>query len=190
MKAMMIEAFGEPGVFKLAEAPKPEPKAGEVVVAVRASSVNPVDYKIRDGRAARLCPGFPAVLHTDCAGVVAAVGAGVTTLEEAGKVFAFANGMGGKPDALAEFMAVDARMAARKRELAGGNESPPRLAVPLPAVPGLALAAGRRIARSQRRDAGPARAPAGRTHAFPARRSQRGWPLWLRPCVPSPAHIA
>lgn len=114
MKAMAIGAFGGPDVFERIEVPKPEPKAGEVVVAVRASSVNPGDYKIRDGRAARLCPGFPAVLHADCAGVVAAVGAGVTALGEGDEVFAFANGMGGKPGALAEFMAVDARMAARK----------------------------------------------------------------------------
>ena len=145
MKAMMIEAFGGPDVFKLVEVQDPEPKTGEVMVAVRASSVNPVDYKIRGGRAARLCSGIPAVLRADCARGVAA---GVTTLEEADEVFAFANGMGGKPGALEEFMAVGARVAACKRELAGGNESPPCLAVPLPAAPGLALAAGRRVARS------------------------------------------
>ena len=123
MKALVIEAFGKPDVFKRVEVPKPEPKAGEVVVAARASSVNPVDYKIRDGRAARLCSGIPAVLRADCARGVAAVGAGVTTLEETDEVFAFANGMSGKLGALAEFMAVDACMGAQAR--IGGRQRIP-----------------------------------------------------------------
>ena len=68
MKAMVIETHGGPETFRPVEAPDPAPGDGEVTIAVRASSVNPVDYKIRDGRAARLCPRLPAILHADCAG--------------------------------------------------------------------------------------------------------------------------
>lgn len=114
MRAMAIHAFGGPEAFGEIAAPEPTPGAGEVVIAVRASSVNPVDYKIRDGRAARLCPRFPAILHADCAGIVSAVGAGVTVLKEGDEVYAFATGLGGKPGALAEYMAADARMVAPK----------------------------------------------------------------------------
>lgn len=114
MRAMAINAFGGTEVFEEIDAPTPAPQAGEVVIAVRASSVNPVDYKIRDGRAARLCPSLPAILHADCAGTVSAVGAGVDTLKEGDEVYAFATGIGGKPGALAEFMAADARMVAPK----------------------------------------------------------------------------
>ena len=114
MKAMVIETHGGPETFRPVEAPDPAPGDGEVTIAVRASSVNPVDYKIRDGRAARLCPRLPAILHADCAGVVSAVGAGVEGLREGDEVYAFATGIGGKPGALAEFMAADARMVAPK----------------------------------------------------------------------------
>ena len=114
MKAMAIETHGGPETFRPVEAPDPAPGDGEVTIAVRASSVNPVDYKIRDGRAARLCPRLPAILHADCAGVVSAVGAGVEGLREGDEVYAFATGIGGKPGALAEFMAADARMVAPK----------------------------------------------------------------------------
>ncbi len=114
MRAIGINGFGGPDVFQELAMPKPDPVAGEVVIDVRASSVNPVDYKIRDGRAARLCPNLPAVLHADCAGVVHAVGAGVSRFREGDEVYAFANGIGGRPGALAEFMAADARMVAAK----------------------------------------------------------------------------
>ena len=68
MRAMAISAFGGPDVFHEIEVARPEPGSGEVLIRVAASSVNPVDYKIRDGRAAGLCPNFPAILHADCAG--------------------------------------------------------------------------------------------------------------------------
>lgn len=114
MKAMAITKFSGPDAFELIEAPDPEPGPGEVVIAVRASSVNPVDYKIRWGYARRLCPRFPAILNSDCAGTISAVGPGVEGFAEGDEVYAFAGGMGGKPGALAEYMAADARMVAPK----------------------------------------------------------------------------
>lgn len=114
MRAMQISEFGGPEVFQQVEVPDPAAGDGEVVIGVRASSVNPVDYKIRDGRAARLWPALPAILHADCAGVVESVGAGVTDFSVGDEVYSFATGLGGKPGALAERMAADARMVAPK----------------------------------------------------------------------------
>lgn len=114
MRAIAITEFGGPEVFKEIEVPRPEPGPGEVLIRVAASSVNPVDYKIRDGRAAGLCPKFPAILHADCAGTIDAIGDGVDGFVPGDEVYCFATGIGGKPGALAEYMAADARMVAHK----------------------------------------------------------------------------
>jgi len=113
MTAWAIDAFGPPECFHPVKLPVPEPRPNEVLIEVHASSVNPVDYKIRDGRAGFLAPSFPAVLHPDCAGVVRAVGAAVTGFAPGDRVFSFATGIGGKPGALADYMVADAAMVAK-----------------------------------------------------------------------------
>lgn len=114
MKAMVINRFGDSSVFEESGLPVPEIAENEVLIAVRASSVNPVDWKIRAGKVPQLCPQFPAVLHPDCAGVIANVGGGVTNFAVGDEVYAFASGLAGKQGALAEFMPADARMVALK----------------------------------------------------------------------------
>ncbi len=114
MRAIAINEFGGPDVFKEIELPTPTACEGQVVIAVKASAVNPVDYKVRDGRGAFLCPNFPAILHADCAGIISELGAGVSDFEVGDEVYAYAGGMMGKPGALAEFMMADARMIALK----------------------------------------------------------------------------
>ncbi|MEM1139425.1 MAG: zinc-binding dehydrogenase [Pseudomonadota bacterium] len=113
VKAMVINRFGGPEVFEPFEVPRPSPGPGEVLIKVAASSVNPVDYKVRCGRGAFLCPTFPAILHADCAGHVAEVGPGVTAFAEGDGVYAFATGLGGKPGALADYMLADSEMVAK-----------------------------------------------------------------------------
>jgi len=114
MKAMVIDGFGGPEVFRLADIDKPVPGRGDVLIEVRASSVNPVDWKMRNGFAQFLVPHFPAVLHPDCAGVIADVGDGVEGFAVGDEVYSFATGLVGKPGALAEFMVADAAMVAKK----------------------------------------------------------------------------
>jgi alcohol dehydrogenase len=76
MRALAIHRYKAPAV--LMELPRPEPGAGDLLVRVRAASVNPVDYKIRDGGVKVLIPySFPLVLGNDLAGDVEAVGPGV-----------------------------------------------------------------------------------------------------------------
>lgn len=113
MKAMVINSFGKSDAFEEASLPTPFASEGEVVIQVKATSVNPVDYKIRDGRIPFLAPSHPTILHPDAAGIITEVGAGVTRFEVGDKVMSFATGLVGKPGALAEYMAADARMIAK-----------------------------------------------------------------------------
>lgn len=77
MKAMMLKSFGGPEVFELRDTPKPVPGAGQVLVRVHASSINPLDYQVRRGDYADLVP-LPAITGHDVSGVVEEVGPGVT----------------------------------------------------------------------------------------------------------------
>lgn len=78
MKAMILNAFGGPESFELSEVPKPVPQAGQVLVRVHATSINPLDYQVRRGDYADLVP-LPAITGHDVSGVVEAVGPGVTS---------------------------------------------------------------------------------------------------------------
>lgn len=108
MQARMIDEFGEPDVFETREVETPDPGPGEVRIAVAASSVNPVDYKIRRGDLPDFAPEFPAILHCDAAGTVDAVGDDVTEFEPGDEVYGMPGGVTGHPGALAEYMTADA----------------------------------------------------------------------------------
>ncbi len=113
MKAVIIRQAGEPDVFEMADLPMPEIGAGQVLVRVAATSVNPVDWKIRK-LGLPFGPDYPAVLHGDVAGVVEAVGADVSGFAVGDEVYGCAGGVRGSGGALAEFMACDAAFLARK----------------------------------------------------------------------------
>lgn len=114
MKVQAIKHFGEPGVFQTMDLPKPELIPGHVLICVAATSVNPVDFKIRGGIVKEIAPDFPAVLHGDVAGVIEAVGAGVSNLKPGDEVYACAGGVKGLGGALAEFLLADAAFVAKK----------------------------------------------------------------------------
>ncbi len=75
MRVMQLEHFGSVENFHWAEVPVPEPEDGQVRIRVEAISLNPVDYKMRQGR---LYGDLPVVLGRDIAGTVDAVGEGVS----------------------------------------------------------------------------------------------------------------
>jgi NADPH2:quinone reductase len=77
MKAMTLKSFGGPESFELLEVPIPIPQAGQVLVRVHATSINPLDYQVRRGDY-RDYVSLPAITGHDVSGVVEAVGAGVT----------------------------------------------------------------------------------------------------------------
>jgi len=81
MKALSYSRFGGPEVLRIAEMPTPDPSPGHVLVAVRAASLNLIDARVRNGQMGPLVnKRFPKVAGADFAGVVRAVGAGVTGL--------------------------------------------------------------------------------------------------------------
>ncbi|WP_201296946.1 alcohol dehydrogenase catalytic domain-containing protein [Billgrantia tianxiuensis] len=78
MKALILKAFGGPESFELSEVAKPVPHAGQVLVRVHATSINPLDYQVRRGDYPELV-SLPAITGHDVSGVVEAVGPGVTS---------------------------------------------------------------------------------------------------------------
>src|SRR5271165_6405252 len=89
MKAIQISKYGGPEVLDLADVPAPTPQADEVVVRVRASSVNPVDWLVRDGGAKSFVKvTFPVILGCDLAGKVVEVGANAKRFAVGDEVFA------------------------------------------------------------------------------------------------------
>jgi NADPH:quinone reductase-like Zn-dependent oxidoreductase len=92
----------------------PEPGPGQVLVQVMASAVNPLDTKIHAGKGGHARQPFPAVLGMDLAGVVTKLGAAVTDFAVGDEVYGMAGGIGGNQGALAQFIAVDAGLLARK----------------------------------------------------------------------------
>jgi NADPH2:quinone reductase len=86
MKALRVDEFGPPSVLKIEERPDPVPGPGEVLVAVKAVGVNPVDTYIRSGAYAKVVQP-PYTPHSDAAGTVAAVGTGVSRHKPGDRVF-------------------------------------------------------------------------------------------------------
>lgn len=114
MEAMIIRQFGDPGVFEKANVARPQIYPGQVLIRVAATSVNPVDCKIREGKLAAIAPDFPAILHGDVAGIIEEVGDNVEGFNVGDEVYACAGGVKGTGGALAEFILADAKLVALK----------------------------------------------------------------------------
>jgi len=114
MQSQVITQFGDAAVFKTAVLPKPAVKPGYVLIAVKATSINPLDLKIRSGLYGKIAPDFPAVLHGDVAGIIVETGAGVSDFKVGDEVYGCAGGVKGENGALSEFMLADANLIAKK----------------------------------------------------------------------------
>ena len=112
MQAAVLEMHGEP--FRIATLSRPIPTAGQVLVRIAASGVNPLDAKIHAGQAEHARHPLPAILGIDMAGEVVSAGEGVTAFRPGDEVFGMAGGVGGNQGSLAEYMAVDAALLASK----------------------------------------------------------------------------
>lgn len=93
MKAVRLHEFGGPEVLCYQDAPRPTAKAGEVLVRIKAASLNPPDLYLRDGYRAlppewQPDPTFPLILGTDISGVVAGVGDGIDGVSVGCEVYA------------------------------------------------------------------------------------------------------
>jgi len=114
MKAIILDEHGTVDGFKLSEIPNPIVLPGHVILKVCASSVNPVDCKIRNGMLAGIGPELPGILHGDVAGVISEVGEGVEDFQVGDEVYGCIGGFKGMPGVLCEYALADARLLSKK----------------------------------------------------------------------------
>jgi NADPH:quinone reductase-like Zn-dependent oxidoreductase len=114
VRAVQFEEYGDPDVLRVADVEAPHAGPGQIRIAVRAASINPIDWKKRSGMFAEQMPlELPYVLGNDASGVVDEVGDGVDAVSVGDEVFGFtAGGHGGN----AEEAVLD-RWAAKPPEL-------------------------------------------------------------------------
>jgi NADPH:quinone reductase-like Zn-dependent oxidoreductase len=122
MKAIRLHAFGGPEVLCYEDAPKPELKAGEVLVRVHAIGINPPDWYLRDGY--KMLPpewqpqvSFPVIPGTDISGVIEAIADDVENFSVGDEVYSmvrFPVGLAGDSKAYAEYVSAPASEVALK----------------------------------------------------------------------------
>jgi NADPH2:quinone reductase len=112
MQAYLVETPG--GEFRRVELPRPIVGMNQVLVRISASGVNPLDTKIRAGKATHAQQPLPAVPGLDMVGTVEEVGPGVAAFHRGDEVYGMAGGVGGLQGTLAELIAVDADLLAHK----------------------------------------------------------------------------
>lgn len=124
MKAVILKEAGGPENLIITELPVPAPKKDEVLVKVKAISINPVDIKTRKGLSLynELKRDEPVILGWDIAGEVVQAGEDVTTLEEGDEVFGMIN-FPGHGKAYAEFVTAPANHLAEKPGLISIQEA-------------------------------------------------------------------
>ena len=107
---MVASGFGGPEVLNFQKVLRPVPGPGQVLLRVRASSVNPIDTKIRRGALAHLAPD-PMILGCDAAGEVVATGPDVPW-SIGDRLMTCGAGVKGHPGGLAEYMIAESDLCA------------------------------------------------------------------------------
>ncbi|WP_027162070.1 NADP-dependent oxidoreductase [Mesorhizobium sp. WSM1293] len=125
MKAIRIHAFGGPEVLSIDQVPSPQPLDDEVVLRVRAASVNPIDYKTREGSVSET---LPVTLGRDVSGTVEICGTRAHTLKKGDPLFAM---LGHDRGGNAEYVVVKATEPAAKPDRLSHVEA---AAVPLAGI--------------------------------------------------------
>jgi NADPH:quinone reductase-like Zn-dependent oxidoreductase len=114
VRAVLFSEYGDPDVLRVADVDEPHAGPGQVRIAVRAASINPIDWKERSGMLAEMMPlELPYTPGYDAAGVVDEVGDGVAGVAVGDEVFGFT--VGGRAG-YAEYAVLD-RSAAKPPEL-------------------------------------------------------------------------
>lgn len=126
MTAAVLRAEGEP--LEIASLPIPELRANHVRVRVQSVGLNPLDTKIRAGKAGHAKHPLPAVLGIDLAGIVEAAGDATQGFKPGDLVFGMTGGIGGVQGALAQYAVVDSALLAHAPS---GLSSKQAAAIPL-----------------------------------------------------------
>jgi NADPH:quinone reductase-like Zn-dependent oxidoreductase len=133
MRAAVIHGYGGPDRFEIRDMEAPTPGPGQLLVRVRAASVNPLDWKVRKGGLRLIRPArFPLILGFDVAGEVEAIGAEVSHFAPGDPVHAFVDNPHG--GGYAEYVLVGEEAAAPKPASLSFEEA---AAVPLAALTAL-----------------------------------------------------
>jgi NADPH:quinone reductase-like Zn-dependent oxidoreductase len=134
MKAVIADAYGGPEVLELADVAEPQVGPNGVLVRVHASSVNPVDWKLRKGLLSPIWNlRFPVIWGCDLSGVVEKVGSAITLFKPGDEVYGFKHGKVAKTyrGTYAEYVVVPENALARKPAKLSHEEA---AAIPLAAV--------------------------------------------------------
>ena len=107
----MLYGFGDNASFVATDLPDPVAGLGQVLVRIVATSVNPIECKLRR-HGGPVAPDLPALLGSDLAGHVVAIGPGVDRFAPGDAVFGYIGGVRGNSGAYAQMAAVDARLLA------------------------------------------------------------------------------
>jgi NADPH2:quinone reductase len=86
MNTILVREFGGPEVLRLEEVPTPKPQPNQVLVKVHAAGVNPYDTYMRNGTYA-IKPPLPYTPGSDAAGMVEAIGSGITKVKPGDRVY-------------------------------------------------------------------------------------------------------
>ncbi|MGH1518223.1 zinc-dependent alcohol dehydrogenase family protein [Chryseobacterium sp. JK1] len=105
MKTLVLEQFEKSFVAK--EMNIPILKDHEVLIQIKASGLNPLDLKIKNGQAAHAQVSLPAVLGIDMSGIVVQMGKDVRNFKKGDEVFGMVGGVGGHQGTLAEYITAD-----------------------------------------------------------------------------------
>jgi NADPH2:quinone reductase len=111
-KAWLVKEPG--GRFHEEPLVRSHPGVNQVALTVCASGVNPLDTKIRAGKAEHAKQPFPALLGIDMAGIVEEAGPGITAFKTGDEVYGMVGGVGGLQGTLAEIITVDPDLLAHK----------------------------------------------------------------------------
>lgn len=115
MKAAQYNKYGGPEVIEIKEVAKPTPGKGQVLVEVYATSINPIDWKIREGYLKNFAPlNFPVTIGGNFSGVVVEVGKGVSEFEVGDEVYGQALILNGGSGSIAELTASNVDNTARR----------------------------------------------------------------------------
>ncbi len=106
MKAAFITKPGPADELQYGERPTPLPQASEALVRIRAASINPIDTYLRSGLVAAALPK-PYIPGCDFAGVIEAIGEGVSRFRVGDRVWGSNQGLAGRQGTLAEYAAID-----------------------------------------------------------------------------------
>ena len=130
MKAIRIHEYGNENVLKYEDAPIPEIKDEEVLIKVHSASVNPVDWKVREGYLKEMMNHeLPLVLGWDVSGVIETIGKKVTNFQIGDQVYSRPDI--GRNGSYAEYIAVKSEEVSLKPKSLDHNHA---AAIPLAAL--------------------------------------------------------